>query len=63
MIRIYCDKNVYSSIKEGKRNFNSELKELMHELKGILIFTYSQAHHQDLSNTAAHSMTKANKNC
>lgn len=51
MIRIYCDKNVYSSIKEGKRNFNSELKELMDELKDILIFTYSQAHHQDLSNS------------
>ncbi|MDF2931550.1 MAG: hypothetical protein K0R36_881 [Chryseobacterium sp.] len=51
MLRIYCDKNIYSSIKEGKRNFNSELKELMDELKDILIFTYSQAHHQDLSNS------------
>lgn len=51
MLRIYCDKNIYSSIKEGKRNFNLELKELMEELKDILIFTYSQAHHQDLSNS------------
>lgn len=51
MLRIYCDKNIYSSIKEGKRNFNPELKELMDELKDILIFTYSQAHHQDLSNS------------
>ena len=51
MLRIYCDKNIYSSIKEGKRNFNSELKELMDELKDILIFTYSHAHHQDLSNS------------
>lgn len=51
MLRIYCDKNIYSSIKGGKRNFNPELKELMDELKEILIFTYSHAHHQDLSNS------------
>lgn len=51
MLRIYCDKNIYSSIKEGKRNFNPELKELMDELNEILIFTYSHAHHQDLSNS------------
>lgn len=51
MLRIYCDKNIYSSIKEGKKNFNPELKELMDELKDILIFTYSHAHHQDLSNS------------
>ena len=51
MLRIYCDKNIYSSIKEGKRNFNPELKKLMDELKDILIFTYSHAHHQDLSNS------------
>ncbi|KFF03871.1 hypothetical protein [Chryseobacterium luteum] len=51
MLRIYCDKNIYSSIKEGKRNFNLALKELMDELKDILIFTYSHAHHQDLSNS------------
>jgi hypothetical protein len=51
MLRIYCDKNIYSSIKDGKRNFNPELKELMDELKDILIFTYSHAHHQDLSNS------------
>lgn len=51
MLRIYCDKNIYSSIKDGKRNFNPELKELMDELNEILIFTYSHAHHQDLSNS------------
>lgn len=51
MLRIYCDKNIYSSIKEGKRNFNLPLKELMDEIKDILIFTYSHAHHQDLSNS------------
>ncbi|WP_294314978.1 hypothetical protein [uncultured Chryseobacterium sp.] len=51
MLRIYCDKNIYSSIKEGKRNFNFPLKELMDELKDVLIFTYSHAHHQDLSNS------------
>ncbi|MCW2462410.1 hypothetical protein HNP45_000467 [Elizabethkingia anophelis] len=51
MIRIYCDKNIYSSIKEGKRNFNSALKSLMDELKDIVLFTYSRAHHEDLSNS------------
>lgn len=49
MLRIYCDKNIYSLIKVNKKNYNHELKELMDELKDILIFTYSQAHHQDLS--------------
>ncbi|MDR6132593.1 hypothetical protein QE442_003479 [Chryseobacterium sp. SORGH_AS1175] len=44
MLRIYCDKNIYSSIKEGKRNFNPELKELMDELNEILIFTYILTH-------------------
>lgn len=51
MIRIYCDKNIYSSIKPGKRNFNQALKDLMDELKDIIIFTYSHAHHEDLSNS------------
>lgn len=51
MLRIYCDKNIYSSIKPGKNNFNSELKSLMDELKDIVIFTYSSAHHWDLSNS------------
>ncbi|MCT3674386.1 hypothetical protein HZQ94_14445 [Elizabethkingia anophelis] len=51
MIRVYCDKNIYSSIKEDKRNFNSALKSLMDELKDIVLFTYSHAHHEDLSNS------------
>ncbi|MCT2407163.1 hypothetical protein NZD88_06375 [Chryseobacterium antibioticum] len=53
MIRIYCDKNIYSFLKEEKRNFNPQLKELMEDLKDIFIFTYSHAHHQDLSNSDA----------
>lgn len=51
MIRIYCDKNIFSNIKEGKRNFNSALKILMDELRGKVLFTYSDAHHVDLSNS------------
>ncbi|HLS30743.1 MAG TPA: hypothetical protein VK021_07805 [Flavobacteriaceae bacterium] len=51
MLRIYCDKNIYSSIKPGKGNFIPELKELMDELKGKMVFTYSTAHHNDLANS------------
>lgn len=51
MIRIYCDKNVYSLLNESNRNFNPELKSLMDDLKDIMIFTYSHAHHEDLSNS------------
>ena len=51
MIRIYCDKNIFSNIKDGKRNFNNALKILMDELRGKILFTYSDAHHTDLSNS------------
>lgn len=51
MIRIYCDKNIYSSIKPEKKNFIPDLKELMDELKDKVIFTYSRAHHDDLANS------------
>jgi len=49
MIRIYCDKNIFSLIKESNKNCNRDLKNLMEELKDIVIFTYSHAHHEDLS--------------
>ncbi len=51
MLRVYCDTNIYSLIKENNKSFNSDLRELMDELKDILIFTYSHAHHLDLSNS------------
>lgn len=51
MIRIYCDKNIFSNIKESNPKFNSALKSLMDELKDIMIFTYSEAHHSDLANS------------
>lgn len=51
MLRIYCDTNIYSLIKEDNKNFNSNLQELMNELKDSHIFTYSHAHHVDLSNS------------
>src|SRR5699024_8965128 len=51
MLRIYCDKNIYSSIKTGKNSFNPRLKQLMDELKGKVVFTYSTAHHNDLANS------------
>ena len=51
MIRIYCDKNIYSLLNESNRNFNPELKSLMDDLKDIMVFTYSHAHHEDLSNS------------
>ncbi|KYH07808.1 hypothetical protein A1704_03845 [Chryseobacterium cucumeris] len=51
MMRIYCDKNIYSTIKEGKKNYNPALKKLMEQLKDTFIFTYSHAHHEDLANS------------
>lgn len=51
MLRIYCDKNIYSSIKPGKNNFIPQLKQLMDGLQGKMVFTYSTAHHDDLANS------------
>lgn len=51
MLRIYCDTNIYSLIKESHPNFNFKLKETMDSLKEILLFTYSFAHLEDKSRT------------
>lgn len=51
MLRIYCDKNIFSLIKEGKPFFKPEVKKTIDDLKDKFIFVYSYAHHQDLSNS------------
>lgn len=51
MLRIYCDKNIFSLIKEGKPFYKPELKKTMDDLKDKMMFVYSYAHHQDLSNS------------
>lgn len=51
MLRIYCDKNIFSLIKENKPSFKPDLKRVLEELKDNMIFVYSYAHHQDLANS------------
>lgn len=51
MLRIYCDTNIYSLIKETHPSFNADLKNTLDDLKNILIFTFSFAHLEDKSRT------------
>lgn len=50
-MRIYCDQHIFSYLNQESSNFNSELKELMENLDDLVIFLFSEAHLQDLSNS------------
>ncbi len=51
MLRIYCDTNIFSLIKETHPAFNASLKQVMDELNNIMLFTFSFAHLEDKSRT------------
>lgn len=51
MIRIYCDSNIYRYLNPKHSSYNVELKSLFNSLKGMMLFTFSDAHLDDLKGT------------
>jgi hypothetical protein len=48
MIRIYCDSNIYRYLNPKHPSYNNELKDVFDSLKGKMLFTFSDAHLDDL---------------
>lgn len=48
MIRVYCDSNIYRYLKPEHPSFNKELLDLFEILKDKMLFTFSDAHLDDL---------------
>lgn len=51
MIRIYCDSNIYRYLKPGHPSYNPELTDVFEVLKDKMLFTFSDAHLDDLKNS------------
>lgn len=51
MLRIYCDTNIYSILKDSHPSFNQDLKDTFESLNKIMLFTFSDAHLDDLHNS------------
>lgn len=51
MLRIYCDSNVYRYLKPGHPSYSHDLLELFEALKDKMIFTFSDAHLDDLKDS------------
>ena len=48
MFRFYLDNNIFQLIKSPHPSFNQSLLNLMNELKGKVLFCFSDAHLEDL---------------
>lgn len=51
MLRIYCDRNVFSILNENHPSYKKELKDTFDSLLNIMLFTFSDAHLDDLHNS------------
>ena len=51
MLRVYCDTNVFSFLKKNHPKYTQELKDTFDNLSNKLLFTFSDAHLDDLHNS------------
>jgi len=51
MLRIYCDTNIFSKLKQNHPSYEQNLKNTFECLKDIMLFTFSDAHLDDLSSS------------
>ncbi len=51
MIRIYCDSNIYRYLKQEHPSYSSELFDVFEALKDKMLFTFSDAHLDDLKDS------------
>jgi hypothetical protein len=51
MIRVYCDSNIYRYLNPKHPSYSSELKDVFDSLKGKMLFTFSDAHLDDLKDS------------
>lgn len=51
MIRVYCDSNIYRYLKQEHPSYNSDLFDVFEALKDKMLFTFSDAHLDDLKDS------------